>query len=478
MLLSPADPTKAKGGSHRGPPTHMLLAPLAATLAAAALATVLAKRPAPRSSLGAVCDPEGLAQSPPACFRRINSGPARHLPRVFGGPSTLGQCDFGQPGRQGGVFAGSCWTGSLFGFSGVDGACPQDHSCTGAQFVGWFVNGSYSVFLNTPEHRQLRLGFGPDAAADPDLDTVLVATNDALLVQRGDSRIGVTWSGWRTIVGFVEGPDASVALHIINPAAPHGGGGGGSCRFQGGCCNAVKQSTMAAVSSRYWRWSIESTFSGAAGPTICYIGLQIGSQWLTSPSWKLTAQAHPNGPVDSLLTRDCSTFWNSDIGKGAPWNLTIDLGQAAAASVTGFEYSIYKPDEAPKSFIVQVGDSAAASDGGDDGMGSWRAVVRESSASNDGCNHTEPKPTVPPVLAVNESLSKDDALALVTKKTKDAHTNFALSYACVSCPSKPDPGPLQAMAVAKARATAAVAGLDVVATMAARNQFILDVRPS
>ena len=446
----------------------------AATAASSSVAGGAAATAASASVAARVCDADGLAQSPPACFRRLNaSEPARHLPAVFGGPATLGQCDFGHPGTQGGIFSGSCWTGSLFGFSGVDGACPRDHACTGAQFVGWFVNGSYSVHLNTPKHRQLRLGFGPDASADPALDTVLVATNDALMVQRGTSRIGVTWLDWRTIVGFVEGPDASVALHVINPAAPHGGG----CPFAGGCCNAVKKSPMAeAVSSRYWRWSIESTFGGASGSTICYIGLEIGGQWLTSPHWKLSAAAHPNGPVDSLLTRDCSAFWNSDVGKGRPWNLTIDLGQSA--SVTGFEYSIYKPDEAPKSFIVQVSDS---SDGGG-GAGSWRTVVHEASATNDGCNHTllPGPPTVPLVLSVNESLSKDDALALVTKKvattTATDTTNFALSFACISCLAKPDPGPFHAMAAAKARATAALTDLDVGATMAARNKFILDVR--
>jgi hypothetical protein len=77
--------------------------------------------------------------------------------------------------------------------------------------------------------------------------------------------------------------------------APHGGGGDSGCRFAGGCCNAVKKSPLSAptVSSRYWRWSIESTFGGAS--SICYIGLEIGGQWLTSPHWKLSAAAHPNG---------------------------------------------------------------------------------------------------------------------------------------------------------------------------------------
>ena len=140
------------------------------------------------------------------------SANASHLPNVYGGPSTLNQCVFGHPIQQGGIFGGgsSCWTGPLFGFSGVDG---PTHITT--QFVGWFVNGSYSVYIWTPEPRQLRLGFGE---WDPTLDDVLIATNDVLLVQRNTSRIGVTWLDWRTIVGFVDGPLAAVALEELTHA--------------------------------------------------------------------------------------------------------------------------------------------------------------------------------------------------------------------------------------------------------------------
>ena len=41
-----------------------------------------------------VCDPAGLQQSPPVCQRASQSGTA-HMPTVFGGPATLGQCVYG-----------------------------------------------------------------------------------------------------------------------------------------------------------------------------------------------------------------------------------------------------------------------------------------------------------------------------------------------------------------------------------------------
>lgn len=43
-----------------------------------------------------------------------------------------------------------------------------------SEFVGWFVNGSYSVYIWGQE-KHLRLGFGKEAGADPALDDVLVA---------------------------------------------------------------------------------------------------------------------------------------------------------------------------------------------------------------------------------------------------------------------------------------------------------------
>jgi hypothetical protein len=95
-----------------------------------------------------VCDPRGLARTPSVCMRpyqhqdQQGGGPA-YLPSVFGGPSTLGNCAFGHFGEGGYGGGGSCWTGSLFGFSGIDGT-----TSVASEFVGWFVNGSNSVYLS------------------------------------------------------------------------------------------------------------------------------------------------------------------------------------------------------------------------------------------------------------------------------------------------------------------------------------------
>ena len=49
---------------------------------------------------------------------------------------------------------------------------------------------------------------------------MLEATNDVLLVKRGESaQIGVTWRDWRTIVGFVEGD----AVAQMEETTGHGG---------------------------------------------------------------------------------------------------------------------------------------------------------------------------------------------------------------------------------------------------------------
>jgi hypothetical protein len=62
-----------------------------------------------------VCDASGLAETPRVCRR----GDA-HLPNIYGGPSTLDQCSFGSttPGNSPEWGGASCWSGSLFGFSG------------------------------------------------------------------------------------------------------------------------------------------------------------------------------------------------------------------------------------------------------------------------------------------------------------------------------------------------------------------------
>lgn len=190
-----------------------------------------------------VCDEAGLQQSPPVCQRASQSGTA-HMPTVFGGPATLGQCVYGHFHDQQSNYGGgaSCWTGALFAFSGIVTRSPQSPpsqpppptppsdplvptraqdgtTSVNSDFVGWFVNGSYSVYLWGPS-RHLRLGFGRDALADPEQDTVLEATNDVLLVKRGESaQIGVTWRDWRTIVGFVEGD----AVAQMEETTGHGG---------------------------------------------------------------------------------------------------------------------------------------------------------------------------------------------------------------------------------------------------------------
>lgn len=98
------------------------------------------------------------------------------------------------------------------------------------------------------------------------------------------SRIAVTWRDKHTIVGFVEGPNARVALEETRP-----------CKFTGGCCDAVKRfaipqvpkwqgqeegttttTATATIKSRYFRWVIQESYG--FGSTICYIGLNIGGE--------------------------------------------------------------------------------------------------------------------------------------------------------------------------------------------------------
>ena len=239
-------------------------------------------------------------------------------------------------------------------------------------------------------------------------DQVLVATNDALLVQRGASTISVTWRDWQTIVGTVEGPLARVALQ---EALPNGDG----CKFADGCCNAVKNTSFAApVTSRYWRWGIEASFDGE-GSTICFVGFQIGGKWVTDPSWAVSAAYHPNGPPASVLARDCSSFWNSDAGPrpttAAPLFLTIDL--KAELEVTGFQYSIYNPIEAPKAFVIQTAASNATTAAGWTDVGTW------GNATNDGCAGADGG-----TKDVNVSTSPHDVLALATRPVNPPETEL------------------------------------------------------
>ena len=108
-----------------------------------------------------------------------------------------------------------------------------------------------------------------------------------------------------------------------------------------------------------------------------------------------------------MLTRDCATFWNSDAGppptKAAPLFLTLDL--KAELEVTGFQYSIYNPAEAPKAFVIQTAASNATTAAGWAGVGSW------GNASNGGCAGGGG------TRDVNVSASSHDVLALATKPT-------------------------------------------------------------
>jgi hypothetical protein len=108
QLLEPVDRPTAESGMP-GCFTALLRTLAIALLSSTALGTQ--NHPV----LSHVCDATGLDQSPRHC-----SQGDRFLPSTFGGPSTLNQCIFGDPQPAGGIFGGgqSCWTGSLFGFSG------------------------------------------------------------------------------------------------------------------------------------------------------------------------------------------------------------------------------------------------------------------------------------------------------------------------------------------------------------------------
>lgn len=146
----------------------------------------------------------GQGNDPPVCS--LTQYP-RYWPNVYGGPAASpGSYLGGSPSYSG---------GALFAFSGLDG--PTN---TPSRFLGWFMDGSYSVLLWTPLQRALVLGFGANRSSDAAQDQVIVASNDVLLVERHPasgpaSRLMVTWRDSSTIVGIVEG-DASAALEVPN----------------------------------------------------------------------------------------------------------------------------------------------------------------------------------------------------------------------------------------------------------------------
>jgi hypothetical protein len=429
----------------------------------------------------AVCDPAGVKQTPPVCQQQQLATPrggehalgeTAFLPNIFGGPATRGNCVYGHFGA-GGYGGVSCWTGSLFGFSGVDGP-----TSVASEFFGWFVNGSYSLYLWGP-NRHLRLGFGPDAGADQAVDDVLVATNDALLVKTkqstSSSQLGLTWRDWRTIVGFVEGPDAHVRLEELTG---HGEPPGGACAVPAGCCGAVKQfsfkpaAAAAPVSFQYWRWVIEKTHD-ASGSTICFIGFDIGGSWKTDPSWNVSAAFHSfeGGAPAGVLSRDCGSFWNAAASPHGPWNLTIDARKPIAP--TGFEYSIYVPTEAPSQFKI-LGASAAT--------GPWNEVFRTANAPTGGCEPRPPPPPPPPYWAdpairgVNATSdpSGDWTLAFATHPSGRVagRTDFALCFN-----EKRDQMNHSTAPGAMACANLAAAAGETEQEMAKRNAYILSLPP-
>ena len=122
----------------------------------------------------------------------------------------------------------------------------------------------------------------------------------------------------------------------------------------------------------------------------------------------MSARYYANGPVQSILSRDCLTFWNADVGGAGPWNLSIDVG--AAAEVTGFEYSIFEAPDAPRNFRLEMSVDNLT----------WVTVGQWQNATNDGC--------MGPTRTVNASKYLDEVIALSQFPSGSGVTNFALCY--------------------------------------------------
>ena len=114
------------------------------------------------------------------------------------------------------------------------------------------------------------------------------------------------------------------------------------------------------------------------------------------------------------------------MSENGPWNLTVDTGHPV--SPTGFEYSIYVPDEAPLSFKLLGATSAS---------GPWQAVYSTAAAPSGGCPAPPPPAPIPPyyadpaIRAVNMSTNnKSWALGFAThpSATHPGRTDFALCY--------------------------------------------------
>jgi hypothetical protein len=342
----------------------------------------------------------GMRNSPPVCSLGQHR---RYLPAVYGGPAAGAGSDLISPNK----FP----SGVLFAFSGIDG-----QSDTPSRMMGWYSDHAYSVYLWLKEARLLELGFtnrpncvdNCTVSADPAQDKVVFATNDALMVERGTSRLGVTWRDMHTIVGFVEGPLAQASLR----------GGMPNC---GGDNSIVSFAFPKPVRTRQLRWLISKSADGF-GPTICFISLLIDGEWTTSREWSAIAVSHPNGPaVNILKATNCSsgTFWNADKGHEnglTPWNLTLDL--KATLTVAGLRYGIHDSSEMPKSFVVETRRSLAAP--------TWQLTLEvKDTATAGNCSVLSKRST---------SVSSSEVLAFATYLTDSEYgvTQFALCYVAVS----------------------------------------------
>ena len=272
-----------------------------------------------------VCDPAGLQLSPPVCQRASESGTA-HMPTVFGGPATLGQCVYGHFHDQQSNYGGgaSCWTGALFAFSGIvtpSPKSPRSPPPSPPPHVRPLNGGPLRVGAGRHDQRRvgirwlvrqrlvLSLPLGPLAPPAPRLRTGRAGRSGAGHSAGGDERRAAGEEGreradrcdvegladdrWvcrgrrRRADGGDHGPrrcppPPAFPLAPLPPThltrssvlAFSAGSGSkpGSCAVSDGCCNAVKQfpfggATPAAASTaaafQHWRWVIEKSHDGS-----------------------------------------------------------------------------------------------------------------------------------------------------------------------------------------------------------------------
>jgi len=383
----------------------------------------------------------GLRNSPPVCSLTEHE---RYLPNVWGGAAAGAASDL--------IHSNQFPSGVLFAFSGIDG-----QTDTPSKMMGWYSDHAYSVYLWLTQARLLELGFISTEChasgsgncsvteVDPELDRMVYATNDAMMVERAGSRLAVTWQDRHTIVGFIEGP---LAVATLRNAAQNCGGDKSVQEFR----------FPAAVSAQVLRWLITKSVDGD-GPTICFMELLIDGNWTNSERWNVSAAFHPNGPVQNLMSArscDAGTFWNSDDGTSG-WNVTITMDRPAA-SVEGFRYGIWRGSEAPKSFEVQAQDRSQG--------GAFRSVLSVAdTATASNCSR---------LGKARVSISSKEVLAFDTYETDPDYgvTQFALCYSAVD-----DHGGINAASAAATACATAAARADVAAVLAERNEYIAQALP-